>query len=124
MVKIDLQKFTQNERDALVKLAGYANNLEGSMKVSGVPYSRIAQQVNEYETNGLDSNRFLRLQDHHINSMMNIIQDAKVDINESYNQDNKRMSGLADTMVNDPGGMRDRAMKGMDGLMENGIRRT
>lgn len=125
MVKIDLSKFDPTERNALSGLAGFADEMDGSVKVSNIPYSRIAQQIHDFENPDTPRDRFryLSLQPHHINSMMNVIQDYEVQIQDNYSK--APSSGHADTVVRGSGqGMKYRDLEGIQGLMDNGIRRT
>lgn len=52
-----------------------------------------------------------------------VLQDVKVDTEEHY-QDQEVNSSHGDTVVNDPEGMKDRSLKGINSLMENGLKRT
>lgn len=122
--KIDLSKFDSKERRVLLGLARFADEVDDSMEVSNIPYSHIAQQIRGFDSDNPEGKfRYLTLQPDHINSMINVIQDYKDEIEDHYSE--VPTSGHADTVVRGGGqGMMYRDLEGIEGLMDNGIRRT
>lgn len=119
VIKLDLRKFSKNERSSLKKVARYAKEHRDDT----IPAREIAQKIHRYDDPNEAGERHLEISPRHLNSMYIVLQDVKVDVEEHYEEQEVK-SGLADTMVNDPGGMKDRSMKGINGLIENGIKRT
>lgn len=119
VTKIDLRKFSKNERSSLKKVARFAKEHRDDT----IPARDIAEEIHRYDDPNEGGDRYLEISPRHLNSMYIVLQDVKADTEEHY-QDQEVKSSHGDTVVNDPGGMKDRSLKGINGLIENGLKRT
>ena len=119
VIKLDLRKFSRDERNSLKKVVRHAKEHRDDT----IPARDIQEKINRYDNPNKESERYLEVSSRHLNSMYIVLQDVKVDTEEHY-QNQEVNSSHGDTVVNDPRGMKDRSLKGINGLMENGLKRT
>lgn len=111
MTTIDLSKFTEREKQILVRLAGYIKD----NKKYNIPYQHIKETIKQ-------NKQTLDLDDRYINHMYIVCQEFEDYTIEKHNKKDVS-SGLGDTMLNGRKGVKRRDIEAINSLVNNGIKR-